>query len=120
MVIFCNTLMGKKIVTWRIPCLIRKPKSDDWLLTVRGAVPRRMDPVMGARDEMVVMKEQLRSYKEELTRLRVENEQLRRSSQAFGELAERLNVALRTATRVNRRPSTAADSGGRRRVMAES
>jgi hypothetical protein len=35
----------------------------------------------------------------------VENEQLRRSSQAFGELAERLNVALHTATRVNRRTS---------------
>jgi len=76
--------------------------------------------MMGARDEMVVLEEQLRSYEEELTRLRVENEQLRRSSQAFGELAERLNVALRTATRVNRRPSTAADFGGRRRAVAES
>ncbi len=34
-------------------------------------------------------------------RLRIENEQLRQSSQAFGELAERLSVALHTATRVN-------------------
>ena len=34
----------------------------------------------------------------ELVRLRTENEQLRRSAQAFGELAERLNRALLIAT----------------------
>jgi hypothetical protein len=80
---------------------------------------RGKDPVMGASDEMVALEQQLRSYEEELARLRVENDQLRRSSQAFGELAERLSVALQTATRVNRR-ATAADTGGGRRVHAES
>lgn len=50
---------------------------------------------------------------EELVRLRVENEQLRRSSKAFGELAERLSLALKTATRVAPK-ATAADSGRRR------
>jgi hypothetical protein len=71
-------------------------------------------------DTMAALEEQLRSYEDELMRLRIENEQLRQSSQAFGELAERLSVALRTATRVNRRPSVAADYGGRRRTLAES
>jgi len=74
---------------------------------------------MGA-DTMAALEEKLRSYEDELIRLRVENEQLRQSSQAFGELAERLSVALRTATRVNRRSATAADSGGRRRTLPES
>ena len=74
---------------------------------------------MGA-DTMSALEEKLQSYEDELTRLRVENEQLRQSSQAFGELAERLSVALRTATRVNRRQATAADSNGRRRSLAES
>jgi hypothetical protein len=39
--------------------------------------------------------ERLRHYDEELAQLRAENEQLRRSAQAFGELAERLSEALR-------------------------
>jgi hypothetical protein len=69
---------------------------------------------------MAALQEKLRNYEDELVRLRVENEQLRQSSQAFGELAERLSVALRTATRVNRRPATAADSGSRRHALAES
>ena len=69
-------------------------------------------------ETMAALEEKLQSYEDELTRLRVENEQLRQSSQAFGELAERLSVALRTATRVNnRRQATAADSGGRRRPL---
>jgi hypothetical protein len=72
-----------------------------------------------AGDNVLVLEEKLRNYEEELLRLRVENDQLRRSSQAFGELAERLSVALRTATRVDRRAS-AADCGGRRRAVAES
>ncbi len=59
---------------------------------------------MGA-DTMAALEEQLRTYEDELMRLRIENEQLRQSSQAFGELAERLSVALRTATRVNGRRS---------------
>jgi hypothetical protein len=67
---------------------------------------------------MVVLEDKLRHYEEELLRLRVENEQLRRSSKAFGELAERLSIALKTATRVDRK-ATAADSG-RRRALAES
>ncbi len=67
---------------------------------------------------MVVLEQQLKHYEEELLRLRVENEQLRRSSQAFGELAERLSVALKTA-------SNATVRGGNsdcklRRVTAES
>ena len=59
---------------------------------------------------MRALEERVRRYEEELTRLRVENEQLRRSSQAFGELAERLNVALLTATRVNKK--TPAEMAG--------
>jgi hypothetical protein len=74
---------------------------------------------MSAGDATTVLEEKLRSYEEELTRLRVENEQLRRSSKAFGELAERLSIALKTATRSDRRAATAADSG-RRRALAES
>ena len=70
-------------------------------------------------DTMSALEEKLQGYEDELTRLRVENEQLRQSSQAFGELAERLSVALRTATRVNRRQATAADSGGRWRYRGE-
>jgi hypothetical protein len=69
---------------------------------------------------MAALEEKLRSYEDELMRLRVENEQLRQASQAFGELAERLSVALRTATRVDRRHATAADSGVRLRSLAES
>jgi hypothetical protein len=68
---------------------------------------------------MLALEQQLRTCEEELARLRVENEQLRRSSQAFGELAERLSIALRTATRVNRR-SSAADTGSRLRARGES
>jgi hypothetical protein len=74
-----------------------------------------MSEHMGA-DKMAALNEKLRSYEDELMRLRIENEQLRQSSRAFGELAERLAVALRTATRVNRR-SAAADSRGRRRAI---
>jgi hypothetical protein len=73
---------------------------------------------MGA-EKMAALEEKLRSYEAELVRLRIENEQLRQSSQAFGELAERLSVALRTAKHASRRPATAADSG-RRLSLAES
>ena len=71
-------------------------------------------------ERMAAMEEKLQAYEDELMRLRVENEQLRQSSQAFGELAERLCVALRTATRVNGRQATAADLGGRWRSAAKS
>jgi hypothetical protein len=69
-------------------------------------------------ETVVGIEEKLRVCEEELVRLRVENEQLRRSSKAFGELAERLSLALKTATRVDRK-ATAADYSGRRRAMPE-
>ena len=47
---------------------------------------------------MVELEERLARYEAELVRLRTENDQLRRSAQAFGELAERLNRALLIAT----------------------
>jgi hypothetical protein len=102
------------------PLPLPEPTADNGLPNVRGVVPRGSDPGMRASNEMLAMEQQLRNYEEELTRLRVENEQLRRSSQAFGELAERLSVALQTATRVNLRTSTAADHSGHLRVLAES
>jgi len=69
---------------------------------------------------MAALEQQLRTYEDELMRLRIENEQLRQSSQAFGELAERLSIALRTATRVNGRRTGAAADVGRRLAVAES
>ncbi len=77
-----------------------------------GRFPQQLEGEHMGGDTMSALEEKLQSYEDELTRLRVENEQLRQSSQAFGELAERLSVALRTATRVNRRQATAADSNG--------
>jgi hypothetical protein len=47
---------------------------------------------------MTEMEERIAKYESELVRLRTENDQLRRSAQAFGELAERLNRALLIAT----------------------
>jgi hypothetical protein len=47
---------------------------------------------------MTEMEQRLANYEAELVKLRTENEQLRRSAQAFGELAERLNRALLIAT----------------------
>ena len=47
---------------------------------------------------MSEFEDRLAKYEVELARLRTENEQLRRSAQAFGELAERLNRALLIAT----------------------
>ena len=47
---------------------------------------------------MTELEERVAAYEAELARLRAENEQLRRSAQAFGELAERLNRALLIAT----------------------
>jgi hypothetical protein len=47
---------------------------------------------------MTEMEARLEKYEAELVRLHAENEQLRRSAQAFGELAERLNRALLIAT----------------------
>lgn len=47
---------------------------------------------------MTELDERVARYEAELVRLRTENDQLRRSAQAFGELAERLNRALVIAT----------------------
>jgi hypothetical protein len=92
----------------------------DWGPTgIRRSLLRRSDGQMTPVENLVVLEEKLRSYEEELLRLRIENDQLRRSSQAFGELAERLSIALRTATRAGKR-SVAADSGRRVRGLAES
>jgi hypothetical protein len=48
------------------------------------------------RQEIAIL-ETLRYYERELQLLRDENAELRRSAQVFGELAERLNFALRMA-----------------------
>ena len=47
---------------------------------------------------MTELEELLANCEAELVKLRTENDQLRRSAQAFGELAERLNRALLIAT----------------------
>lgn len=47
---------------------------------------------------MTELEERLAKCEAELARLHAENDQLRRSAQAFGELAERLNRALLIAT----------------------
>ena len=47
--------------------------------------------------------ERLFRCERELVRLRVENEQLRRSAEAFGELAERLNAVVRELYSAGRR-----------------
>ena len=52
---------------------------------------------------MTEMEERLAKYEAELVKLRTENDQLRRSAQAFGELAERLNRALLIATAARHR-----------------
>ena len=96
-------------------------KAADRSPMVRRTGLRTADRQMRSRETTVVLlEEKLRTCEEEILRLRVENEQLRQSSKAFGELAERLSIALKTATRVDRK-STAADAGGgRRRAALES
>lgn len=70
---------------------------------------------------MTSLEEKLRGYEVELTQLRIENEQLRLSSQAFGELAERLSVALKTASRVeSRHTPPVTEARGRSWVALES
>jgi hypothetical protein len=95
-------------------------KATDRLPMLRRNGLRTSDRQMRSRETTVVLlEEKLRTCEEEIVRLRVENEQLRQSSKAFGELAERLSIALKTATRVDRK-STAADRGGRRRSVLQS
>jgi hypothetical protein len=75
---------------------------------------------MGTGADIVAsLEEKVRAYEEELARLRVENDQLRRSSQAFGELAERLSIALQTAIRVNKK-SSSGEVGARLHSLSES
>ena len=66
---------------------------------------------------MTEMDERLAKYEAELAKLRTENDQLRRSAQAFGELAERLNRALLIATAARHAQASltpTASSRGRR------
>ena len=62
---------------------------------------------------MTELEERLAKYETELVRLRTENDQLRRSAQAFGELAERLNRALLIATAARHAQSTAGAARSR-------
>jgi hypothetical protein len=61
--------------------------------------PVAIDGVAPGRSlAMSELEARVAQYETELLKLRLENEQLRRSAQAFGELAERLNRALLIAT----------------------
>jgi hypothetical protein len=52
---------------------------------------------LGTSRTINALETRLRQYEEELAQLRRENEYLRRSAESFGELAERLNFALRSS-----------------------
>lgn len=97
--------MVRSLPLLRVPETTASPEGREQ----RGLLP--VERPMGERNQMRMLEEKVRRFEEEVARLRVENEQLRRSSQAFGELAERLNIALHTATRVNKR--TVADVAAR-------
>ena len=73
-----------------------------------------MEPVMREMDEQVAR------YEAELVRLRTENDQLRRSAQAFGELAERLNRALLIATAARHAQATMGTAPVQRRLRTGS
>jgi hypothetical protein len=59
---------------------------------------------------MMAVEELLAHYETALRELRAENEQLRRSALAFGELAERLNHALARAASSPLRPEADIES----------
>jgi hypothetical protein len=65
---------------------------------------------------MTELEERLAKYEVELGRLRTENDQLRRSAQAFGELAERLNRALLIATAARHAQATLGNLPVQRRL----
>jgi hypothetical protein len=65
---------------------------------------------------MTELEERLAKYEVELGRLRTENDQLRRSAQAFGELAERLNRALLIATAARHAQATVGNLPVQRRL----
>jgi hypothetical protein len=66
---------------------------------------------------MTEMEERLARYEAELVKLRTENDQLRRSAQAFGELAERLNRALLIATAARHAQATGLNLPSRGRLQ---
>lgn len=66
---------------------------------------------------MTEMDERVARYEAELVRLRTENDQLRRSAQAFGELAERLNRALVIATAARAAQQTTRGSRPQRGLL---
>ena len=65
---------------------------------------------------MTEMDDRLARYEAEVVRLRTENDQLRRSAQAFGELAERLNRALLIATAARQAQASNGNLPGQRRL----
>ena len=67
---------------------------------------------------MTEMEERLAKCEAEVAKLRTENEQLRRSAQAFGELAERLNRALLIATAARHAQATMAAPAARSRLQS--
>lgn len=68
----------------------------------RESEPRLRESNANARPES--LDGCLKRYEEEIARLRLENESLRMSATKFGELAERLNEALRKASGRGRTP----------------
>ncbi len=104
-----------------IRALVLNPAADTerW----RARRPRAARQVPGDRE---ALHRRLRRYEEELERLRVENEYLRQSAMAFGDLAERLNHSIRSAhplrsarareTRVEAQAGN--DRGDRRKTLA--
>lgn len=69
---------------------------------------------------MANLEDSVARYEAELVRLRTENEQLRRSAQAFGELAERLNRALLIATAARHAQATMGNLPVQRRFQTAS
>ncbi len=65
---------------------------------------------------MTELEEHLAKCEAELARLRTENDQLRRSAQAFGELAERLNRALLIASAARHAQASFGNSPVQRRL----
>jgi hypothetical protein len=69
---------------------------------------------------MTEMDDRLARYEAEVVRLRTENDQLRRSAQAFGELAERLNRALLIATAARHAQASMGNQPVQRRLQTGS
>ena len=70
-------------------------------------LPRSME---GPTQSVTTMEDPLKECEDEIARLETENRALRQSSEEFGELAERLNRALREG----RVPGIREVEGGRR------